>query len=80
LHATFSDFTIKRIPNFRLHARGNMLRKWIEMTSASMARFAVTNLSSSELSIVRSCSAASASQTLDGASQGSQISLAVDSR
>jgi hypothetical protein len=65
--------------NFRLHARGYMLRTWIEMISASVARFAVTNLSSSELSIVRSCSAASVSETLDRASQSSQISLAVDS-
>jgi hypothetical protein len=76
LHATFSDSTAKRLLNFRLHARGYMLRTWIEMISASVTLFAVASPSSSELSIG---SAASSSETFDRASQKSQIALAVDS-
>jgi hypothetical protein len=79
LHATLSDWTAEGILNFRRHARGFMLRTWIEIVSASVAWFAVTNLSSSELSIVQSCCAASASEKFDRASQNSEITLAVDS-
>ena len=76
LHATFSNSTAKRILNFRLHARDYMLRIWMEMISISAAQFAV---GSPELLIDRSCSAASASEAFDRASQKSQIALAVDS-
>ena len=76
LHVMFSDSTTKGILNFRLHALGCMLRIWMEMISISVAQFAV---SPSKLLIDRSCSAASASEAFDRASQNSQIALAVDS-
>jgi hypothetical protein len=79
LYATFSDSAAKRILNFRQHARGRMFRIWMEIIPISAVSFAITNLSSPELFVDQSCSAASASEAFDRASQNSQIALAVDS-